>query len=147
CLPKGERADYRREIHELARKAGEGRWAEVLPRLTEITQQDPKDAYAWSLRGYCLFHSRSQEHWSEASDCYTHCLALQSDNAWARFSRGVVRIRQGNFAGAVADFDEVIDLKPEHFDLGTVYAERALAKASRKHYQEALADLEIAVMN
>jgi eukaryotic-like serine/threonine-protein kinase len=147
CLPQGTKADSRREIHELARKAGEGRWAEVLPRLKEITQQNPEDAYAWSLRGYCLFHSRTQEHWSEASDCYTHCLALQRDNAWARFSRGVVRLRQGNVAGAVADFDEVIRLKSDHLDLGTVYAERALAKGHQKKYQEALSDLDEAVQN
>jgi serine/threonine protein kinase/predicted Zn-dependent protease len=147
CLPEGEKAASRREIHELARKASEGHWAEVLPRLKEITQQDPKDAYAWSLRGYCLFHSHTQEHWSEASDCYTHCLALQSDNAWACFSRGLIRMHQMNFTGAVADFDKVIRLRPEHLDLATVYAERAIAKDNRKQHKEALADLDMAVEN
>jgi tetratricopeptide (TPR) repeat protein len=147
CFPDSDKARNRRELDQLARKAGEGRWAEVLPRLKEITQQDPKDAYAWSLRGYCLFHSPTQEHWSEASDSYTHCLALQPDNAWAYFSRGVVRLRQGNFGGAVADFDQVIQLRPEHLDLAEVYASRALAQASRKNYPDAFADLEAAAKN
>lgn len=47
---------------------------------------------------------------------YTRAIALDRSSSYAHYNRGIVRDRQGDFAGAVADFTAAIELEPQNAD-------------------------------
>ena len=65
-----------------------------------------------------------------------------SMSAETYFSRGNVKYDLGDYAGAIADFDIVIRLKPDH---AQAYSNRGLTKAKLGQYVAAIADYNIAI--
>jgi tetratricopeptide (TPR) repeat protein len=55
------------------------------------------------------------------------------------FNRGIQKVSQGDFTGAIADFSRVIQLQP---DFAAAYSNRALAHVQVENYEAALADID-----
>ncbi len=58
------------------------------------------------------------------------------------YNQGVQKLAQGNFNGAVEDFDKVLQLNPRYYE---GYCLRGLAKAQLQDFQAALADYNQAI--
>ena len=58
------------------------------------------------------------------------------------FSRGVDRLRAGKYKGAIADFDQVINIRSKYTN---AYINRADAKIRLGQYEEVVADFEQAI--
>ncbi len=54
--------------------------------------------------------------YDEAEQVYDAILAMQSQNTDAYYLRGNARLLQNEYEEAIADFDKMIALEPEHFD-------------------------------
>ena len=66
----------------------------------------------------------------------------QSISAETYYVRGNVKFKQGDYVGAIADFDEAIQLKPDYAE---AYNNRGLAKHELGEYAAALADFNKAI--
>ena len=62
----------------------------------------------------------------------------------ACYSRGLSSSNQGNYQGAIADFDQAIELNPQ---LTEAYYYRGLAYSELQQYQKAIADFTAAIQN
>src|SRR5207302_1825716 len=51
-------------------------------------------------------------HSADAAACYSTCIALSPQSAWAYFHRGLAQLRQQNYTLAASDFDHAISLRP-----------------------------------
>ncbi len=126
----------------------------------------------YDLNFYLAAAYTKSERYSEAEDIYDAVLALRSGEEDAYFLRGNVRLVQGNYEGAKADFDKVISMDASNYDRlieiyqvldyfgysedGRKYLEAALASGSKEmdkyasgriyfylgDYQKAYLDLE-----
>lgn len=126
----------------------------------------------FDLNFYLAAAYTKSERYSEAEDIYDAVLALRSGEEDAYFLRGNVRLVQGNYEGAKADFDKVISMDASNYDRlieiyqvldyfgysedGRKYLEAALASGSKEmdkyasgriyfylgDYQKAYLDLE-----
>ena len=64
-------------------------------------------------------------------------MSLNSQNTESFLNRGLAYYKLGNYVNAIADYNQVIKLKPIDF---RAYYNRALAKSESQHYQEAISD-------
>ena len=67
------------------------------------------------------------ERWDEAKDQYTAALALDGELTRAYFGRGIARSVTSDYAGAIADFAEVVRRDPDNV---AAYTQTGLAHAS-----------------
>lgn len=116
-----------------------GRYADAVPRLTELVRETPSNFFAWFLLGNCYYRSGI---FIEADTCFTRCAALWPENHMAYFQRGVCRLRQGRFAQAERDFTHSLERLPEQT---TSLLNRALALMELGRYREAVEDLTAAI--
>jgi tetratricopeptide (TPR) repeat protein len=107
----------------------------ALPRLLDASRQDPGDFATNFWLGHCY---AALGQYVEAIGCYRTCTALRSNFPWAYFLRGVCHLRLRAFEPARADFDRVIQLRPDRVES---YLNRALARQGLKDYAGAIADL------
>lgn len=68
------------------------------------------------------------------------CFGPQASNDY--FERGVARLKEGKYKGAIADLDQAIQLPPHDT---SAYYHRCLVKSSLGQFQEALTDLQTAL--
>lgn len=66
----------------------------------------------------------------------------EKSNLQQFYNQGVQKLAQGNFNGAVEDFDKVLQLNPRYYE---GYCLRGLAKAQLQDFQAALADYNQAI--
>jgi serine/threonine protein kinase/tetratricopeptide (TPR) repeat protein len=112
-----------------------GRMRDALPLLKDATQKNPQDYQSWFLLGVC-YDGLAQD--ALAASCYSTCIALVPTSHQAHFNRGLARHKQGDYSGAIDDFDRVIHLQPE---IAEAYTDRALARQRKRDYAAAIADL------
>jgi tetratricopeptide (TPR) repeat protein len=129
-------AETARDLYWLASEhLTHGRWGEALPLLRQATQREPQNFWAWFVLGNC--HDRmGQDRQAEA--CYDTCAAIWPTFPWVYFNRGLARLRQSDHAGACADFDEVLRLRP---GLAEAHINRALARQGLGQFREGAEDL------
>lgn len=90
--------------------------------LEAATEADPRFFWAWFQLGRCndaLLRN------VQAAQCYTICLVLLPESGEAYYHRGLARLRDGLYAPALADFDQVLRLLP---NLASVYVDRGEAR-------------------
>jgi eukaryotic-like serine/threonine-protein kinase len=116
-------------------RAAQGRWAEALPLLQISAERDPQNFWTRLLLGIC-YDGLGRD--TDARACYTTSIALWPEFPWTFFNRGLVYLRQNDFANALVDFDHVIAMRP-----GSVegYMNRALVRQGLKDYPAAIQDL------
>ena len=64
------------------------------------------------------------------------------ENSNDYFDRGVDRLKAGKYEGAIADFDQAINIRPKYTD---AYIKRADAKIRLGQYKEAIVDYDQAI--
>jgi eukaryotic-like serine/threonine-protein kinase len=116
-------------------RAAQGRWGEALPLLQMAADRDPQSFWARLLLGIC-YDGLGRD--LDARACYTTSIALWPEFPWTYFNRGLVYLRQNDFASALVDFDHVIGMRP---DFAEVYMNRALVRQGMKDYRAAIQDL------
>jgi serine/threonine protein kinase/Flp pilus assembly protein TadD len=117
----------------------DGRLRDALPLLRKATQKNPQDYQSWFLLGVCYDGLGAD---SLAASCYGTCIALAPASHQAHYNRGLARHRQGDYPGAMEDFDRVIHLEP---GLAEAYTNRALARQRNRNFADAIADLNKAI--
>ncbi len=115
------------------------RFAQALPMLREATQHQPHDFSAWFLLGNCLAGVGKLY---EAEGCYTTCIAFQHHSYWPLLHRGLCRMELQKFNEAEADFDRVLQLRPQ---LVAALINRALARAGHGDLDGAIRDVSLAI--
>ncbi len=78
----------------------EGSYAAALPKLTGLTQNDPKNADAWNLLGFTY---RKLGHLDESSAAYLKVLAINPNHLGALEYQGELFITQGKMKEAKAN--------------------------------------------
>ena len=81
--------------HAGAKHAMAGRYREALQTLVPFTEDHPEHFQSWFLRGIC--HDNLEQN-REALACWTACAALGFDRPIVYFNRGLVRLREQEFA-------------------------------------------------
>jgi tetratricopeptide (TPR) repeat protein len=113
-----------------------------LPEALAITARglklDPKNAALWYEQADV---KRIMKAYKEAAQDYTNVLTYDPTNFNAYYNRAVCRNYTGDIAGAVADYNYLINVRP---DKG-LYFNRALMLHEANKPQEALADLQSAL--
>ena len=66
----------------------------------------------------------------------------QDDDPGAYFNQGITKMGQGDYDGAIADFDHAIELDPSHV---SAYYNRGEAKRGKGDYESAIADCDRAI--
>ncbi len=131
------------EFYLLALRLGDRReFARALPLLREATRRNPQDVWAWFYEGFCHQESGAD---AEAVRCYTAAVALAPRGADAYlpyYNRGLAYARLGQYAEAVADFDEALRLRPGDAD---ARVNRGIARTQWGRYAEAEADFDEAL--
>ncbi|HEV3342167.1 MAG TPA: protein kinase [Pirellulales bacterium] len=94
----------------------------AISALEAATEEDPRLFWGFFQLGVCYDNLARNE---RAAHCYTVCLALIPDSGEAWHRRGLARLRDGLYARALADFDQVVRLLP---NLASVYLERGEAR-------------------
>src|SRR5258706_7329389 len=129
--------------------------AQRINRLKEITTASPKDVGSWHDLGQLLYEANR---FDEAIEAESRAIAIHPKYAVAFYGRGRSRMQKKEYALARTDFTAAIALwesrggverffteeipKPEHV---TSYRDRGIAFAHEGHFQEAVADLDVAV--
>lgn len=125
------------DFYQAARDlVAQGKVQAAIPLLEQATRLDPQSVPPWLLLGRC-HDGISRE--KEALACFTVCTAVMPDCMPAFFSRGVIRLRQKDYALARDDFNRVIELDAGNAD---AFFNRALAEHGLGMTKEALADLD-----
>jgi len=96
--------------------------------------------HMWSLFDLA-FGAHERKELGRASELYSSALRVLP-HPWAYNNRGIARAEQKDLAGALADYDRAIELKP---DYATAYNNRGLARAEQKDLAGALADYDRAI--
>jgi eukaryotic-like serine/threonine-protein kinase len=112
------------------------RYRAALPLWRKASSLDPQNVWAWFGLGHC-YGQLSQP--SQAAACYTACIALKPDFPGWYFNRGLVYLKQKDYALANADFDKALQLRPAQAE---AHFNRALARLGENRCREAIADLE-----
>ena len=112
-----------------------------LQDLNQVTRINPKSSLAWFLQGGVLQELGRNEEAAVAS----YDRAIQANSEWGKINpadaylnRGNLRSEQGDYARAIADFTEMIRLKPKN--VAAAYALRGLNYQRRGNNQAAIAD-------
>ena len=66
----------------------------------------------------------------------------QTEAATTYFNNGIAKADLGNYEGAIADFDEAIEINPQH---ARAYYNRGTIKAHLDNYEGAIADYNEAI--
>jgi predicted CXXCH cytochrome family protein len=102
-----ERAEYYLQLGDALCSAG--RFAEAVPVYEEALQREPKSAAALERLGICL---SSLEQHSRAESTLNRALTLVPNGAtWVQL--GLVRIKGGKMADAIAAFEQAMTIDPE----------------------------------
>ncbi|MFI5455364.1 MAG: tetratricopeptide repeat protein [Isosphaerales bacterium] len=140
-----ERPDYFWAQYFLAvchLKADPPRPSEAKAHLTASLSRRPDFAWIYLLRGYA---DGELGEFTEAESDFDRALQLGSDPG-VRYgvlvNRGGTRIRQGNYAPAIADLTEAVRLKPRQ---DQAHANLGLAFAGQKRWDAAIEQLNIAI--
>jgi len=107
----------------------------ALPLWQKATTQDPQNIWAWYGLGNCC---ERLARYSRAASCYTACIALKPDFHGWYFNRGLIYLRQKEYALACSDFDEAIRLTAGHVE---ARINRAIARLGMNRCAEAIDDL------
>ncbi len=83
----------------------QGEFRKALPLLEDAIRRDPRNFPAWFVKANC--HDGLMQ-LPEAAAFYGTCIALRPSDARVWFNRGLARLRLGDHAQALADFDEAI---------------------------------------
>ena len=84
----------------------------------------------------------SKEKWFVALDLINNEIGVQPSNGELYFMRGKVYIQQGNFKGAVQDFNLA---ENNHYNNSTLYEERAKAYTKNENFSKAVEDYKKAL--
>ncbi len=79
-----------------------GRYDEAIESLRQAVALDPASAEAHNVLGTAL---QAQARWSEAWQCYQEALRLNPELGDAHFSSATFRLRQGDLAGGLAEYE------------------------------------------
>jgi eukaryotic-like serine/threonine-protein kinase len=112
------------------------RFRAALPLWQTASSRDPQNVWAWYGLGHCCDQLSLSV---QATACYTACIALKPDFHGWYFRRGLIYLKQKDYAPAIFDFDVVLRLRPGHVE---ARYNRALARLGENHCSEAIADLE-----
>jgi len=94
-----------------------GHDSEALEDTTKALEIEPDSPYALSIRAQVLTAFGS---FADAIETYTKLISVDGQNAFSYYnSRGWVKYKKGDFAGAIADATRSIELKPTPFAYGT----------------------------
>ncbi len=107
--------------------------------LETLSQSHPDKAYVWLLKGNVLAGLGRLD---EAEACYTVCIGLVPDPAWAFAQRGVVRLMKKEFIEARDDFSDAIEIDAE---VSPYFLNRGLALMGMGDWERAEADFDRAV--
>lgn len=69
-------------------------------------------------------------------------IPLKAANFQDYYNQGVQKLEQGNFKGAIADFDSVVRLNPRFYE---GFCLRGLAKSQLKDFSAAITDFNLAL--
>ncbi|MBR8833492.1 MAG: tetratricopeptide repeat protein [Stigonema ocellatum SAG 48.90 = DSM 106950] len=116
------------------------RYQEALESFDRVIKLDPNDLSAQIFRSIIL---SGLNRFPEALDASNQVLK-SNPVSWAYFARGVARIGQKDFKGALADLNEAIRRNPEYIEAGAYYF-RGVLRAEQKDFKGALVDLNEAV--
>ena len=114
---------------------------DVLKRATDLVTEFPAEAEVWSLRAY--IHERAGDILA-AIDDVSRAMSLSPPEPSHYFDRGRYRLKLGDNAGAISDFDDGIQISNRHGDdyyLESLYFVRAEALVRVGRSREALTDL------
>ncbi len=118
-----------------------GRWADAMTwadrHLTDLPKDSP--AMAAALNAACWTRARADVEGRAALKLCEQAIALRPDEPAIRDSRALVRLRLGDWSGAVLDYDEVIKNGVNH-----AFALYGRAVAERRLGQTAKADADLA---
>jgi eukaryotic-like serine/threonine-protein kinase len=112
-----------------------GKARKALQLLDQATQMDPRDFFAWFIKGEC---HNAIEQFAKAEGAYDVCVSISPELEGTWFNRGWARLKQQHFQAALADFDQVLQLNPRCTE---AYVNRALARQGLGDYREAIKDL------
>jgi len=112
------------------------RFRAALPLWQNATSHDPKNVWAWYGLGRC-YDQLAQS--AQAAACYTACIALKPDFHGWYFNRGLVYLKQKDYALATSNFDDVLRLQPDQV---VARFNRAVAELGENRCSQAIADLE-----
>lgn len=114
-------------------------WDEVVRIADEWIAQDPKDGEAWQVRATGRL-ARGDERGSRSD--LDHALGLRDDLPYAYGTRADLRLQDGNVAGALRDYDKLIELLP-----GEAWCSeaRAHARYAALDWTGALRDFQVAI--
>lgn len=142
CFERAKSSDLRNAYDrylEARQLAKGGRFREALPILRDAVRSNPQDYQVHFLKGIC--HDYLAQH-SDAASEYSVCIALRPTFFGAYYNRGLSLLRQNEFKLALADFDEVERLQPDHSEL---YVQRSIARQGVGKPAEAISDLTTAL--
>ncbi len=139
-----KQADLRFMLAELEQRID--RLPEAIDQYTVWIQNHPDDSRMMSaLAGRCLSSALQNHNLSGAlSDCDTavrHADKADKNYPFLLFDRGMVRLRQGEYDKAIADFSNALTIMPK--DARALYA-RAVAESRKRQEPQSKADLEAA---
>lgn len=119
--------------------ADENRFAEALADLDNAIAIEPEFFEAWAMRGWVQVMLAQED---AAVESFARADALAPLQPMTLRGRGTLALRRGDFAGAIAYFDQSLRLDP-----GNAYAlaNRASARGAQGQFGPALADAEAAI--
>ena len=116
-----------------------GRYSEAIPLLTEWRDKSPYEVVAWMLLGSAYAGIGNP---TEAEECFTTCTRLRPQFAFSYFQRGLARLEQRKFVGAIDDFGTHMRLEGRSVP---ALVNRTLAQYAIGDYAASQDDLESAL--
>jgi serine/threonine protein kinase/tetratricopeptide (TPR) repeat protein len=110
-----------------------GNYTKALAICEHLLERDPKLYEALVLAGLILSHDKAYE---KATSYFDRALSINSSLTEAYIGRGENRLRMGDFEGAVSDFTESLQLKPQ----AGVYCDRGIALQRLGEHSHAIMD-------
>jgi Flp pilus assembly protein TadD len=91
----------------------------------------------------CLAMTRQQlGYWQDGATLFSHAVDVTQNNVFARNNLGTALNRQGDFEGAIRQFQEILRLKPDdvaaHDNLGNAFSKEGRIDDAIRQFQEAL---------
>jgi tetratricopeptide (TPR) repeat protein len=121
--------------HEALELATANRHAEALVKLMPFTDENPDHFMAWFIRGVC---HEGVAQYADAAGAFTVCATLWPDFHWTYMNRGIVRLKQGRFDQAEADFSRALARRSGWID---AIINRAIAREGKRDFAGAEKDL------
>ena len=118
--------------------SGLTRWSEALVAINRAIAINAQDAVLYWQKGLYLQNLKRYE---EAIAAYSKAIEIKA-HPFVYNNRGLAYSERGNLEGAIADFNEAIDLNP---DLAKAYNNRGVAYFGRGNLEGAIADYNEAI--